>query len=49
MAVKRTVRRAGGSLIITVPADIAALHGIQAGDEMEFLPMAAGELRLRKI
>lgn len=49
MSVKRTVRRAGGSLIITIPADIAALHDIEAGTDMEFLPMAAGELRLRKL
>ncbi len=49
MSVKRTVRRSGGSLIITIPADIAALHDIQAGDSMEFMPMAAGELRIRKV
>ena len=48
MAVTRTVRQVGGSLIITIPADIANLHDITKGDELEFLPMGMGEIRLRK-
>ena len=47
MAVKRTVRAVGGSLMITLPADIANLHNIKKGDELEFLSMGNGELRLR--
>ena len=46
MAVTRTVRQVGGSLIITIPADIANLHDITKGDELEFLPMGMGEIRL---
>ena len=49
MAVTRTVRQVGGSLTITIPADIANLHEIKKGDELEFLHIALGEIRLRKV
>lgn len=48
MAVTRTVRQVGGSVTITIPADIANLHDIKKGDKLEFLPMGMGEIRLRR-
>lgn len=38
----------GGSLIITIPPDIAGLFNIEAGDHMEFIPIGMDEIRLRK-
>lgn len=49
MVVKRTVRQVGGSLVITIPSDIAGMHDIEKGDDLEFLHIAAGEIRLRKL
>ena len=38
----------GESLAITIPRQIAELHGIKEGDYMEFEPIGTGEFKIRK-
>jgi len=45
MGIKRKVRMCGESLAITIPRQIAELHGIKEGDYMEFEPIGTGSLR----
>jgi len=49
MGIKRKVRQTGESLAVTIPSQIAALHGIAEGDYVEFTPIGSGELRIRKV
>jgi len=48
MTLKRKVRMTGESLAITLPSQIAELHGIAEGDYLEFTPIGAGEFRIKK-
>ena len=48
MGIQREVGQTGKSLAVTIPAQIAELHNIQAGDNIEFFPIG-DELRLQKI
>lgn len=49
MGIKRKVRICGESLAITIPSQIAELHGIKPGDYMEFEPIGYGEFKLKKV
>ena len=49
MGIKRKVRMCGKSLAITIPRQIAELHGIREGDYMEFEPIGTGEFKIRKV
>ena len=49
MAIRRKVRWCGESIAITVPSQIAELHGIVEGDMMEFEPIGSGEFRIKKL
>jgi antitoxin component of MazEF toxin-antitoxin module len=48
MALLRKVRRIGGSVAITIPADFAKAMDIAAGDLVEIAPLNAGTLALKK-
>ena len=48
MPLKYKVRKTGESLAITLPSQIAALHGIHEGDYVEFTPIGTGEFRKKK-
>ena len=49
MVLKRKVRKTGESLAITLPSQIAELHGIHEGDYFEFTPIGTGEFRIKKV
>jgi len=49
MAIARKVRRTGESLAVTIPAQVAAMHGIHEGDRLEFTPIGTGEFRIKKV
>ena len=49
MGLKRKVRMCGESLAITIPSQIAELHGIKEGDFMEFTPIGTGEFKIKKV
>ncbi len=48
MGLTRKLRKVGHSLTIAVPAQLAAMMGLKAGDTMEFDYLGNRTLRLRK-
>ncbi len=49
MGLTRRIRKVGHSLTIAIPAQLAAMLGIEAGDEMEFDHIGDGALRIRRL
>lgn len=41
------VWKTGGSLVITIPKDIAGLFGVKEGSTFELMPISKDELTLR--
>jgi antitoxin component of MazEF toxin-antitoxin module len=39
----------GSSLVLTIPSQIAKMHDIQDGDEIEIIPIGIGEFKIRKV
>ncbi len=48
MPLTRKIRRVGDSLMVAIPAQLAAMVGIEAGDQLEFDHIGDGALRLRR-
>ena len=48
MPLYRKVRRAGGSVTVTIPADFAKAMGIEAGMDVEIVPMDSEVLAIRR-
>ena len=49
MSLKVRVRLCGDSLAITLPSQVAKLHGINRGDIMEISPIGTGEFKIKKV
>ncbi len=49
MPVRRKIRQTGNSLMVVIPAQVAALAGLEAGDTVEFDYLERGVLRIEKI
>ncbi len=49
MGLTRKLRKVGHSLTIAVPAQLADMLGMEAGDLMEWEHLGGGTLRLRKV
>ncbi len=49
MPLTRKARVVGRSLVITIPSQLAKAHDINDGDELEIIPSAMGEFKIRKI
>lgn len=48
MPLTRKARVVGSSLVITIPSQLAKAHDINDGDELEIIPSAMGEFKIRK-
>jgi len=48
MPLTRKARLVGSSLVITIPSQLAKAHDISDGDELEIIPSALGEFKIRK-
>ena len=42
MVLRRRIRKAGRSLIITIPKDLVDLYEVEEGDKAEFEPWGSG-------
>ena len=49
MPLTRKARVVGSSLVITIPSQLAKAHDINDGDDLEIIPSALGEFKIRKI
>ncbi len=49
MPLTRKARIVGSSLVITIPSQLAKAHDINDGDELEIIPAAIGEFKIRKL
>ncbi len=49
MGLTRKIRKVGNSLTVAIPAQLAEMLGLEAGDRMEFDHIGDGTLRLRKV
>jgi protein involved in polysaccharide export with SLBB domain len=48
MPLTRKTRISGSSVVVTIPSQLAEAYDISTGDELEIIPLAHGELKLRK-
>ena len=48
MGLSRKVRRAGHSVVVIVPSQLAELAGLEEGDVVEFDYLGRGALRIEK-
>ncbi len=48
MGLQRKIRRAGHSVVVTLPSQLAELAGIEVGDTVEFDYLGKGVLRIHK-
>lgn len=48
MPLTRKARVVGSSLVITIPSQLAKAHDINDGDDLEIIPSAMGEFKIRK-
>ncbi len=48
MGLTRKLRRVGNSLTVAVPAQLAEMLGMEAGDRMEWEHLGGGTLRLKR-
>ncbi len=48
MGLTRKLRKVGHSLTIAIPAQLAEMLGLEAGDLMEWQHLGGGALRLKK-
>jgi hypothetical protein len=49
MPLTRKARIVGSSLVITIPSQLAKANDINNGDDLEIIPSALGEFKIRKI
>jgi bifunctional DNA-binding transcriptional regulator/antitoxin component of YhaV-PrlF toxin-antitoxin module len=49
MPLTRKARVVGSSLVITIPSQLAKAHNINDGDDLEIIPSAIGEFKIRKV
>ena len=49
MALLRKVRNIGASRVVTIPAQLADMLGIEVGDDLAWDYLGDGALRLRKL
>ncbi len=49
MGLTRKIRKVGNSLTVAIPAQLAEMLGMKAGDQLEFDHIGEGTLRLRKV
>ncbi len=48
MGLTRKIRKVGHSLTISLPAQLAVMLGLEAGDRMEWEHLGGGSLRLKR-
>jgi hypothetical protein len=48
MPLTRKARMVGSSLVITIPSQLAEANDINDGDDLEIIPSALGEFKIRK-
>ncbi len=48
MGLKRKIRKAGHSVVVTLPSQLAELAGLAEGDIVEFEYLGRGALRIAK-
>lgn len=44
----RKARKVAGSLVVTIPSQLAEAHNIHDGDELEIIPTGFGEFTIKK-
>jgi len=49
MPTVKKLRKSGGVLVLSLPAQVMRLYGMQEGDNVEIIPMGGSEFRIRKI
>ncbi len=49
MGLQRKIRRAGHSVVVTLPSQLAELAGLEEGDIVEFDYLDRGVLRIEKV
>ena len=48
MPLTRKTRISGSSIVVTIPSQLVEAYDINNGDELEIIPLAQGEFKLRK-
>ncbi len=49
MGLKRKIRKAGHSVVVTLPSQLAELANLREGDFVEFEYLGRGALRIEKV
>lgn len=49
MSLTRKARKVAGSLVITIPSQLAEANDIKDGDTIEIIPVGFGEFKIKKV